>query len=1065
MIGAGFFHRVAAITVLLQGLVATGIAQTTEPVPRVSAELVSVAKIWDQAPHNAFTDLIHWKGKFYCAFREGKGHAGDLGKLRVLASVDGENWNSAGLIEDAKFDLRDAALTEMPDGRLMVLGGAQIPGKSTGTFVCFSEDGVQFSAPEIVIAPGRWLWRTTRQGEDSFGVAYGAPERANASSLLKTRDGRNYETVVSDLLNDGEWPTEARIRFDGDATAYCLHRRDGKTKKTAMLGVSKPPYREWQWKDLGQRLGGPNFIETPNGQWLAVGRLYDAPVRTELLQLDVEQGSMRSILKLPSGGDTSYPGMVWHNDFLWISYYASHEGKTSIYLAKVKISESISEGNSEANLEKKTPVRIGTRRELFVDDYLIENKHDVRFELHHPQSAESVLTFDRPWEGPFCGYVTVFQDDQKYRMYYRGLPNAGGDCSDQEVTCYAESENGIDWVKPELGLFEHSGSKANNIVLQGETPASHNFSPFFDKNPAAESESRYKALGGSADGLIPFASPDGIHWSRLSEKPVFTEGIFDSQNVPFWSESENQYVCYFRTWTKTNYGGFRTISRTTSDDFINWSTPLEMEFGEAPMEHLYTNQTHPYFRAPHQYIGIAARFMPGRQVLSPAEAKRVGVDARYFGDISDTVLLTSRGGNHYQRTFLESLVRPGIGLENWVSRTNYSALGIVPTGESEMSIYVQKNYGQSTAHLQRYKIRTDGFASIASEYRGGEFLTRPLTFPKLTEKELREHRIKFAELSRPVIKVASGKLMFGRQAIQFRMPTSISLPDTQSLGNAVTLAVHLRNVPAGHRRLFSSYDGGAPGSDELIFDINSGANSDELGSIRFFGGGVRCGAPIGETGVWSVESGDSKRHHVAVTWCDGLVKIYFDGKLVGQGGEAGKGSIELALGDLLFGEDYPPTSRENEPFLGLADDIFVARRVLSGQEIARLANCGAATLICEGLHSNELLLTMESNLEKQLVNQVNGSLLALPVIQYEASRELTLNMSTSAAGSVQVEIQDQSGNPIPGFTLAESDVLIGDSLEMVASWQGKADLSPLVEQPVRFRFVMKDANLFSLKIR
>ncbi|MCP4777130.1 MAG: exo-alpha-sialidase, partial [Planctomycetaceae bacterium] len=211
MIGAGFFHRVAAITVLLQGLVATGIAQTTEPAPRVSAELVSVAKIWDQAPHNAFTDLIHWKGKFYCAFREGKGHAGDLGKLRVLASVDGENWNSAGLIEDAKFDLRDAALTEMPDGRLMVLGGAQIPGKSTGTFVCFSEDGVQFSAPEIVIAPGRWLWRTTRQGEDSFGVAYGAPERANASSLLKTRDGRNYETVVSDLLNDGEWPTEARI--------------------------------------------------------------------------------------------------------------------------------------------------------------------------------------------------------------------------------------------------------------------------------------------------------------------------------------------------------------------------------------------------------------------------------------------------------------------------------------------------------------------------------------------------------------------------------------------------------------------------------------------------------------------------------------------------------------------------------------------------------------------------------------------------------------------------------------------------------------------------------------
>jgi hypothetical protein len=76
-----------------------------------------------------------------------------------------------------------------------------------------------------------------------------------------------------------------------------------------------------------------------------------------------------------------------------------------------------------------------------------------------------------------------------------------------------------------------------------------------------------------------------------------------------------------------------------------------------------------------------------------------------------------------------------------------------------------------------------------------------------------------------------------------------------------------------------------------------------------------------------------------------------------------------------------------------------------------------------------------------------------------------LNMSTSAAGSVQVEIQDQNGNPIPGFTLAESDVLIGDSLEEVASWQGKTDLSQLAKRPVRFRFVMKDANLFSIKIR
>ena len=151
-----------------------------------------------------------------------------------------------------------------------------------------------------------------------------------------------------------------------------------------------------------------------------------------------------------------------------------------------------------------------------------------------------------------------------------------------------------------------------------------------------------------------------------------------------------------------------------------------MKFGDRPYEHLYTNQTQPYFRAPHLYLGIAARFMPGRQVLSPEQARRIGVDPKYFGDISDAVLLTSRGGASYDRSFMESLIRPGIGLENWVSRTNYPACGIIPTSDHEISAYVQKNYGQPTAHLKRYRFRTDGFASLEADYAGGEWRSRPL---------------------------------------------------------------------------------------------------------------------------------------------------------------------------------------------------------------------------------------------------------------------------------------------------------------------------------------------------
>src|SRR5690606_17228596 len=181
----------------------------------------------------------------------------------------------------------------------------------------------------------------------------------------------------------------------------------------------------------------------------------------------------------------------------------------------------------------------------------------------------------------------------------------------------------------------------------------------------------------------------------------------------------------------------RRIARTTSDDFRNWTPPVLMEYrhlgGEAPIEHLYTNQTHPYFRAPHLYVAIAARFMPGRQVLTDEQAKAINVDPKYFRDTSDAIFMTTRGDGVYDRTFLSSFVRGGIGAENWVSRTNYPALNVVPTGPTEMSVYVNQNYAQPTAHLRRYSLRIDGFASVQAPYAGGELLTKPFTF---TGKEL-----------------------------------------------------------------------------------------------------------------------------------------------------------------------------------------------------------------------------------------------------------------------------------------------------------------------------------------
>jgi hypothetical protein len=115
-----------------------------------------------------------------------------------------------------------------------------------------------------------------------------------------------------------------------------LLRRDG-PNDAGLLGKAKPPYTEWAWKDVGAKIGGPHMIRLPDGRIVAAVRLYDGTVRTCLAWIDMETGQLREFLKLPSGGDSSYAGLVWHEGMLWVSYYSSHEGKTRIYLAKVAL--------------------------------------------------------------------------------------------------------------------------------------------------------------------------------------------------------------------------------------------------------------------------------------------------------------------------------------------------------------------------------------------------------------------------------------------------------------------------------------------------------------------------------------------------------------------------------------------------------------------------------------------------------------------------------------------------------------------------------------------------------
>ena len=372
-------------------------------------------------------------------------------------------------------------------------------------------------------------------------------------------------------------------------------------------------------------------------------------------------------------------------------------------------------------------VDIGSRRELFVDRHLVDGLKNLTFELHHPRDEGNVLAYDKSWEGQFAFYSTVLRVDDSYRVYYRGRPDVGEDGDKSETTCVAESKDGITWTRPKLGIHEVRGSRDNNVVLANQSPYSHNFSPFVDSNPDVDPKEKFKAIGGlHPEGLALFVSEDGYRWALKKKKILTSEAFaFDSQACAFWSDTEKQYVCYFRTWKNK----VRWVSRATSDDCLIWSEPVEMK-SERPIEHFYTNQTHPYFRAPHLYVSLPARFIPKRQVISDEQAEAIGVNPKYFKDTSDAVFVTSRADEpqHFDRTFMSSFIRPGIGAQNWVSRTNYPALGMIQTGDNEMSVYVNQNYAQPTAHLRRYAMRIDGFGSIRADYDGGELLTKPLIF-------------------------------------------------------------------------------------------------------------------------------------------------------------------------------------------------------------------------------------------------------------------------------------------------------------------------------------------------
>lgn len=336
-------HLSLTLLLAMAALWSAGCASTRAPVgedtPSGSAApvLVDAVRIWDAAPHNAFTDLIRFGDAWYCTFREGARHVyGDDGRIRVLTSTDGEQWTSTALLAEPGVDLRDPKLSATPDGRLMlVVGGSVYEGETLLTSrsrVAFSDDGHRWTPWQPVLQERDWLWRVTWHEGRAYGVAYNASAREWTVTLVASGDGVHFEEVTE--LDIPGKPNETTLRFLADGTMVALVRREGGGER-AWVGTSPAPYTRWTWHETAHRVGGPNFIVLPGAAMWAAGRHYGETPTTVVARLDPPH--YEPVLTLPSGGDTSYPGLVWHDGLLWVSYYASHEGKASIYLARVRL--------------------------------------------------------------------------------------------------------------------------------------------------------------------------------------------------------------------------------------------------------------------------------------------------------------------------------------------------------------------------------------------------------------------------------------------------------------------------------------------------------------------------------------------------------------------------------------------------------------------------------------------------------------------------------------------------------------------------------------------------------
>lgn len=304
-------------------------------------KLQGVSCIYDPGCHCAFTDIIKWRGRIYVTFREAVNHSvHHSGQIVVLGSADyGQSFQPHARLGNS-CDLRDPHFFTVGERLGIMIPSWIVPDPEKGIperirncHVALSDDGINWDLKEIEALRGRTLWRPRRGPDGALYSAAYAPSRVKDDyrvSLRRSTDGENWEDVS--LIHGEDKANETDLCFMPDGELLALVRREQEPRKP-LIARSKPPYKEWTKVGCDRFLQGPLLERLPDGTLLIVGRSpepfgADKPTggcRTRGFRLNIETGELEFLFTLPSGGDTSYAGLLKLNDNeAFLSYYSGH---------------------------------------------------------------------------------------------------------------------------------------------------------------------------------------------------------------------------------------------------------------------------------------------------------------------------------------------------------------------------------------------------------------------------------------------------------------------------------------------------------------------------------------------------------------------------------------------------------------------------------------------------------------------------------------------------------------------------------------------------------------------